>query len=363
MPVLGNTFASKSKLNYLSVLSTSSPYIHLYPWVRGSGIGTKFSNPSTAITGAISSTAFNASFSSGSRYILAMTNTSPYLQIYAVTNSGFGTKVSNPATTPPETRSAYFSPSNTDVIVFASGFQSAAIHSYSWTGSAFGSKSANVSAGAGFGPTGSQRTGNVSKSGKAVGQGFNGNGASTSHFITAFTEGVGVGTRYTDPADSRSNAINTHGFTWNPQGNVLVVSGVSANNRAINWSDDSGYGTSINILGGGEAYRGSFNQTGNFFLAVNSNANASTTSFPLFTITAFSSAGFGTIIARPFFTIPSTTVQGSNGEFSPYGTEFVVSLNLNNSIYAYPFTGSSIGTKYSDPATLPAGTVVDTRFG
>ena len=359
MPVLGNMFASDSKLNYLSVLSTTFPNIHLYPWVRGSGIGTKFSDPVEAMLGGISSTAFNTSFSSGSRYILAISSGIPYLHIYTVTNSGFGTKVSDPVTAAPETRSAYFSPSNTDIIICSTGF-SGRIHSYSWTGSAFGSKSANI------GPIadGNARTGGVSTSGKAVGQGVNGGGG-TSHYITAFTEGVGAGTRYTDPGDTRSNMVNTHGITWNPQGNILVTSGVSGNSRAINWNDSSGFGTSINTLSRNEAYRGSFNKMGNFFLQVNSSLNTSSfATYDLFRIAAFSSSGFGTSISGPqFATNYNSSFIAYNGEFSPYGTEFVISTNFTNSIYTYPFTGSSIGTKYSDPATLPGGTVVDTRFG
>jgi hypothetical protein len=82
-----------------------------------------------------------------------------------------------------------------------------------------------------------------------------------------------------------------------------------------------------------------------------------------FGIYPVSTSGFGTRISGPSLTSSGGTHNFANGVFSPYGTEIVMSSTINNSIYAYPFNGSSIGTRYSDPATLPAGTVLDVQFG
>ena len=354
MPILGNVFSGASKLNYLSVMSFSSPYVQLYPWVRGSGIGTKFSDPASAASVA-GSNRQNSKFSTSSNYFISGCNASPFMQVYQVTNTGFGTKVSNPATLPTTAAiGVNFTTSNKDVIINKNNVPSA----WPWTGSGFGTKYTDSSTVMTYTNT---YGGCVSAVGDDV---FQGGSASTSLMSAwSFTSGTGWGSQYSNPSYILSGT-NYQGYSTDPTGTLLMVAAVSPNLSLINWSPGVGFGTRIATAGSNESYRGSFNQLGNFYLNVTSNIYAGIPSpYIFFGIYPVSTSGFGTKISGPSITNSGGTYTFVNGVFSPYGTEIAMSSNIDNSIYAYPFTGSSFGTKYSNPATLPAGTVYDVQFG
>jgi hypothetical protein len=354
MPVLGNVFANKSKLNYLSVMSTSSPFIQLYPWTRGVGIGTKFSDPATAATAQSSTLRCGSKFSTSSNYFISTSSSSPFIQAYQVTNTGFGSRVSNPASAPSSAVAVNFTPSNKDVIVNKNNVPSA----WPWTGSAFGTRYTDSTSTMTYGNT---YGGGVSAVADDVFQG--GSQSTTVMNAWAFTSGTGWGARYSTPA-YLSTGTNYLGFSTNPSGTLLMTTGVSPRIQLINWNPGVGFGTQIATSGFNESNRGSFDQTGKFYLDVYSNIYAGVPSpYIFFGIYPVSTSGFGTRISGPSLTSSGGTHNFANGVFSPYGTEIVMSSTINNSIYAYPFNGSSIGTRYSDPANLPAGTVLDVQFG
>jgi hypothetical protein len=81
---------SRTTVAAANVLNT-----HVFPF-SNSGFGTKYSDPATAIPGG---TSYGASFSTSDNAILIATSSTPYINAYAF-SSGFGTKYSNPATLP-----------------------------------------------------------------------------------------------------------------------------------------------------------------------------------------------------------------------------------------------------------------------
>lgn len=81
------------------VTGNASPYINAYAFTTGTsgGFGTKYSNPSTAL----SAGAVGVSVTPDGAAVIVYSNTSPFLHAYAWSNStGFGTKFSNPSTLP-----------------------------------------------------------------------------------------------------------------------------------------------------------------------------------------------------------------------------------------------------------------------
>lgn len=354
MPILGNVFAGASKLNYLAALSNGSPYIQLYPWIRGSGIGTKFSDPATpAVAPTVNRQ--NSKFSTSSKYFISACSSSPFMQVYQVTNSGFGTKVSNPATLPTSAAIAVnFTPSNNDVIINKNNVPNA----WPWTGSGFGTKYTDSTSNMTYTNT---YSGFVSSVGDDVFQGGSAN--TTLMNAWAFTSGTGWGAQYSSPSYV-SSGTNWQGFDTNPSGTLLMVAGVSPYLSLINWTPGVGFGTRIATSGFNEGYRGDFNQTGSFYLHVHSNIYAGIKSpYSFFRVYPVSTSGFGTVIIGPSITNSGADHVFYNGRFSPYGTEIAMASSVSNSIYTYPFTGSGFGTKYSDPSTLPSGTVYDIQFG
>jgi hypothetical protein len=75
----------------LAVGHAGSPFISTFPWVTGTGPGTRFTSPATLPTGVVNSIAF------GKSDIFVGHVSSPYLSVYPWSASGFGTKYANPS--------------------------------------------------------------------------------------------------------------------------------------------------------------------------------------------------------------------------------------------------------------------------
>jgi sugar lactone lactonase YvrE len=73
---------------------------------------------------------------------------------------------------------------------------------------------------------------------------------------------------------------------------------------------------------------------------------------PFITAYPWSGSGFGTKYTNPA-TLPAST--GNGVAFSPDGANIAVAHVTTPFIAAYPWSGSGFGTKYANPATLPAG--------
>ena len=83
------------------------------------------------------------------------------------------------------------------------------------------------------------------------------------------------------------------------------------------------------------------------------------TSSPFITAYPWSSSGFGTKYANPA-TLPAST--GNGLAFSPDGSAIAVAHGVTPFISAYPWSSSGFGTKYANPATLPASSGIGVAF-
>ena len=81
------------------------------------------------------------------------------------------------------------------------------------------------------------------------------------------------------------------------------------------------------------------------FVVITHNTTPFVTAYPW-------SSGFGTKYANPA-TLPAGT--GNGVAFSPSGNDVVIAHNTTPFVTAYPWS-SGFGTKYANPTTLPAGT-------
>ena len=84
-----------------------------------------------------------------------------------------------------------------------------------------------------------------------------------------------------------------------------------------------------------------------YSLAVAHAASPSVTAYP------WSGSGFGTKFTNPA-TLPASTGYGV--AFSPAGNAIAVAHSTTPFVTAYPWSGSGFGTKFTNPATLPTST-------
>jgi len=281
----------------IALAHETSPFTTAYPW-SNSGFGTKYSNPVTTPTGA----ARGVSFSRSSTEIVVGHNNSPFITAYPwTTGSGFGTKYSNPATLPTTIGfDADFHISDQAVLVIIAASQ--ALNIYNWTnGSGFGSKFANP----------------ASAPGGGEGAIFNRKGTvvaaatDTSPFIHAypFTVASGFGTKYSNPATTPGSL--GRGVDFNKTNTVIAYIGTSSSpeNVAYAWTDSSGFGTkyadssTLSGIGNGICFSAYDNYIG---LALD---NSSTPQSRLKVYDWDNASGWGTLVSDPA-TRPTNTCNG-----------------------------------------------------
>lgn len=195
----------------VAVSQPTPPYIHAYTWSNSTGFGTKFSNPST-ILGA-NHVADSCAFSPNSQHLAvaaSLFNSSnftftPVQIVYNWNNStGFGSKVNDPsvALSGASNRGVRFSKDG-NVILYVTQ-QSPRLHAYAWSSSGYGTKFSNPSTT----PTNQSLGIGVSKSKNIVAV----TEITTPLQVWDFTS-TGFGTKYSDPTSvisstSRSAAFN-----------------------------------------------------------------------------------------------------------------------------------------------------------
>lgn len=326
---------------YLAVGGQTSPYVAVYPWST-SGYGAKFSDPSSAIHNnvmglawspagnAIAFTVFTSPYliayrfsasGFGTKYtnpavtlagepglvafapngtaIAATHQTSPCVSAYAWSSSGFGSKFSNPATLPSGSAGQGIAFSPDSSVLFMSTNGSPFVYAYAWSSSGFGTKYANPS----VLPADVFRGMSVHPSGAAVaGIGYNGGGSSTVHVSTyEWSNATGWGARYADPTLGWETGYSRVQFS--PRGDAIAVDGGEV--RA--WSNATGYGARLSLV----------------------------------------SSVVGTQYDLSF--APDQSAITFSGGASPYTS-------------AYAYSSSGVGTRFSNPATLPAGRGNATAF-
>lgn len=268
---------------YLVTGSGTAPYVAAYNWTLGGGFGTKFADPGTAVAGSVGR-GVNWNWTETALGIATM-NASPWINAYAWSSSGFGTKYAAPAVSPggnaymcewsrsggyvhwahftgsgisgyPWSDSTGFgtklsnpttagdtgfgiSVAGDDATVFLSTATTVApyVHAYNWTGSAYGTKYANPSSVGTGGSTDNQSIPAQPSTPTTVGFGQLGG---TFQTVYSWSNASGFGTKFSDPAtavDGPARAIS-----WTPGGeDIIYGTGTSPWVSAYKWS--SGYGT------------------------------------------------------------------------------------------------------------------------
>jgi len=180
---------------------SSSPCVTVYAF-SGSGFGTKFANPGTAVD---STAAYGVNFGIDGSYIAASKQNSPYVAVYNWSGSGFGSKFSNPATYPSSRGNKVdFSRDMTMIAVAHETFPR--VTAYPWSAAGFGTKLANPA---------------TPPTGDGMGVSFSPDGLSlavahvTAPSISVYPISVGgFGTKYGNPSPAISgNSQNSPAFS------------------------------------------------------------------------------------------------------------------------------------------------------
>jgi hypothetical protein len=176
---------------------TSSPSIQVYNW-SGSGFGSKFSDPATNPGGSVGYDAeFNTNYS-GVTVVSSARGNSPYIAVWPW-SGGFGTIFSNPGTLPPFNGRAIAFNYTSDVL-YLSTSGSPYINAYVWSNSTgFGSKYANPATLA----TGASEGVSVVQSNNYVGI-----TSATTPGILVYAWSGGFGSKVADPATLPGLACN-----------------------------------------------------------------------------------------------------------------------------------------------------------
>jgi WD40 repeat protein len=319
---------------YIAVGNNSSPRINIYPW-SGSGFGEKVANPATVPPGTSLGVAFNPA-----RNVIATGNANtPYTAAYSWSGSGFGTKFADPATLPAnDCHGVAFSPDGNAIALASIG--TPFVFAYPWSNDGFGTKFTNPATL----PTSAAYGVAFSPAGNAIAVAHDG-----PPHITAYPWSIsGFGTKFTNPATLPTNTGN--GVAFSPAGDAIAVAHATTPFvTAYPWDSSTGFGTKFTNpatlptgIGNGVA----FSPAGDA-IAV---AHATT---PFVTAYPWSISGFGTKFTNPA-TLPTGT--GNGVAFSPAGDAIAVAHATTPFVTAYPWSGSGFGTKFANPATLPTGT-------
>ena len=198
--------------NNLLIGRSISPLLQAWQWNNVSGIGTKYTDPASALPNSPLEMSWSPS---GNDLVVSYQFSSPYINAYRWSN-GFGTKYANPATLPATGVShAKFSPSGSDIAVSQlSAFPSSAILSvYPFvSGTGFGTRYASPATT----PSGAGSKVAWSPSGNNIAVATQGSGR-----ISVYSWSAGFGTKYANPATLPTG--NGRGVAWSPSGGSIAV--------------------------------------------------------------------------------------------------------------------------------------------
>jgi hypothetical protein len=222
---------------------SASPYVYAYPWTVGSGFGTRYSNPGTALPNFGDSTSWRL----GDGQVAFAAVVSPYVSVYNF-SSGFGSKYANPSTAIPQVSDGLQFHPNGNYIGCAFRTDSPYIHVYNWS-SGFGSKVADPAtlpaacAKVAWSPLGTTL---VIKE--------------TASTMQAYAWSSGFGTKYADHSTLNSGTFINE-VSWNANSDVVGFSAQNADpgNNAFPFSVSTGWGTKYADPAGAtsSAYQGS----------------------------------------------------------------------------------------------------------
>ena len=282
LPTVGISNAVFNATNSAIVCAdNSAASITAYAW--NNGFGTKFANPSTAV-----SSCLYAIFDRSSSFIFAA---GPGIYAYAWSNTtGFGAKYTNPATQPPGGQvggvACGGSPAN---FVVTGDFNSPYLWGYSWS-NGFATKFANPSTTT-FGAISSINIFGTTTDIICAGGG--------TPFLHAYAASSGnFGTKYANPT-----AVNGTAYIQaTPTVNALIYSGSYSYLKARQWSSGGGFGTAYADAGTsfGTYSQVSVNSAGNVVAVTRSVS-------PYIGALKWNyTTGFGTAYANPSSTVTSS---------------------------------------------------------
>ena len=324
----------------LAVAHNASPYCSVYPFSAADGFGTKFGNPGTPISGSIGQC---VAFTSNGDSLAIGTNSGEYLNAYAWSASGFGTKYSAPTSPAGHVQSVVFSPTKDAIWVASHG--SGYVQGYPWSGSGFGTKFSNPSTT----PTGNAYGIDISPAGTELMVAHD-----TSPYATGYpVSASGFGTKFSNPSTLPQGGGKSAKFS--PAGTEIAIGNSSPYLEAWTWSA-SGWGAKLTDPSGGNPFTGAmgitFSNDGSYIFCAHSWS-------PYFSGYAFSASGIGAKITNMV-----TIAAGAGNEccISTSGNELFLAHNTSPYITAWTWTGSAFGSKYGDPSTPPVGDAYDCRF-
>lgn len=330
----------------LAVGHDTSPFISVYKWATGNGFGTKYADPSVSLT-----TFARVSFNPTNTVLATSSQSSASTNIKAFAwnnETGFGTIFSSPASIP--TGSTYYNSFNKDGSVFAVGHaNSPFISAYAWS-NGFGTKYADPSTL----PTDNGRTISFTSTDiMAVCYG------SPGVIAYPFNTSTGFGTKYADPSTAYDFGL---GGSFSLTENLVSLVGAPSFTilAVYQWTNGTGFGskyTNPATLPPNNTYASKFSKTTNK-LAVSFLNNSS----PSMYVYNWSS-GFGTLLSGSSTPLTGTSYANfwSNTLTSDNKDELAVTSAVTPFIAVYPID-SSIGTRYSNPITLPTGTGFSVSF-
>lgn len=346
---LGSSSATSGSVSvyqeYIAVAHDTSPTISVYPFSVSSGFGSKFADPATLPAGF---RGYRAAFTPNGNAIAVVNFNSPYVTAYPWSGSGFGAKYANPTTLPQG--QAYDVSFDITANSIAVAHQSTPyVTAYPWSTSGFGAKYADPSSPV-SGATGVKFSPDGGKIFIATNSGGN--------FYT-WSSSTGFGSRSTTSSIGYSAATNKVSVSdtdavFSSSVNPYIAAFLYFGSFSSRYSNPSTLPSSTDSPDVAFSKTGSGGIWGQRYVAATSTAN------PYLTIYYWTQySGFGTQVYLP--NKPNITTYSVEWNFD----DRAIAVATGNSPYVevYPFQGYQTGTKYANPATLPAGTGRGVTFG
>jgi hypothetical protein len=337
----------KKVSKYIAIGRSGLNTPNVYNW-SASGFGSKIADPASAIAGGN----YQFAFSPNGNYVAIGSTGIPYITAYPWSSSGFGTRYSDPSpSVTAQGASAIgvaltFSPASDAIAMAIASFSpDTFVNVYAWSSSGFGSKYSSPSSSL----LGDGRGVAFSPSGDAIAVSH---GSSPYISVYPWSSATGFGTKYSNPSSSPGSAGNN--VTFSPSGDAIAVTTSSSPYiSAYQWSSASGFGTKYSdpstipgAAGGGVA----FSPLGNAIAVAGGGQPPYILAYPW-----TYSSGFGTK-----YTNPPESYNALSVAFNASGTALAVGINSSPGVYVYPWSSSGFGTKYSDPSpTMSAGNSVN----
>jgi len=182
-------------------------------------------------------------------------------------------------------------------------------------------------------------------------------------FVSAypFSSGVGVGTKYANPATAMTSTVE--GIVFNSLGNAVIMTD-NANPfvHAYAWTKQTGFGTKfaapavIGRTGAALAMRKAGATQDQIAQADQDGGVAQYISVWNFSRTG---AGWGAKYGNPASLPPGL---GTGIKFNPLGSAIAISNTVSPFIAGYPWAAGGFGTRYANPAVLAPGACADLAF-